>query len=386
MTLTSSCSTSGRKATSTSHTTKFPPSSLYQRDWIEEEIGRRTWQFSVQETSQMLSPKMLKELDEISESGSHLVTDYDLLVDQEFIQKAIDKMPLPSTPNLVQTERENYPLITDFLNECVENCKTAYNEAVAHQELQEKTSSCFPKLKKAGSHWWPDLKFSVYDKRTGDEVDGAEPLQQDIVGTHLELDILSRCVWGVMRRDGSGQVGIDIPGLVKAQWRELVKQAATYARAMANFVPLRLFSLVIGVNHYQKTLRFLIFHRSGLTASEELSLTMPEGCRAIQRILFSVYLWQTPEDAGFPAFTNGYNFTLPTMRNLEQPLTWVKENFYHSLCVRGQASFASALELIAPFDENLPRSPRLYEKSTSLTSFSWNTLNPPSRFSPCFRT
>ncbi|THU98458.1 hypothetical protein K435DRAFT_964912 [Dendrothele bispora CBS 962.96] len=340
-----------RRKTSASYTANTPPPSVYQRDLlarIEDEIGGQTWQFSAQEISQMLSPKMLKkEVD--ANSVYHFVTDYDYLVDDEFVQKAVNKMPLPSTPPLaIEPERENYPIIVEFLKKCVDNCKAAYNKAAEHQASQKKTSSRFPKLKKAGSHWWPVLKFSVYDKPTGDNVGSAEPLKPGFVGTHREPDEPSRCVWGATWGDESSQVGIDTPGEVKGNWRELINQAATYARAMTNFVPLRSFCLVIGVNHRQKTLRFLIFHRSGLSASEELSLTSVEGRRAIQQVFFSVYLWQTPEDAGFPSFTNGYEFALPTMGNLEQPLTRVKEGFYHSLCVRGRASFVLAVELVVP--------------------------------------
>ncbi|KAK7460946.1 hypothetical protein VKT23_008874 [Stygiomarasmius scandens] len=373
--MTGSLSTPRRKTISASYTANTPLPSLYQRDllaWIEDEIGGQTWQFSAQEVSQMLSPKMLKEEFDGSQSVYHLVTDYDYLVDQEFVHKAVDKMPLPSTPALVKSQHENYPIIAAFLNECVKNCKTAYNEAAARQASHKKISPRFPKLKKAGSHWWPDLKFSAYDKPTGDTVGGAEPLKPDVVGTHLEPDDLSRCVWGATWGDESGQVGIDIPVEVKANWRELIKQAATYARAMTNFVPLRSFCLVIGVDHRRKTLRFLIFHRSGLSASKELLLTSPEDRRAIQRVLFSVYLWQTPEDAGFPSFTNGYEFTLPTMGNLEQPPTRVKEDFYYSLCVRGRASFVLAVELVVPslppFDEALRRSLRLWEKNLARAS------------------
>ncbi|TFK77716.1 hypothetical protein K466DRAFT_461864, partial [Polyporus arcularius HHB13444] len=50
---------------------------------------------------------------------------------------------------------------------------------------------------------------------------------------------------------------------VKDNWKALVMQAATYARAQISAVPLRAFSLVIGVNHSTNELRFLIYHHGG---------------------------------------------------------------------------------------------------------------------------
>ena len=149
---------------------------------------------------------------------------------------------------------------------------------------------------------------------------------------------------------------VGIPTEVKDSWSRIVTQAGTYARALVSAMPLRLFSLVIGVNHKTHTLRFLIYHRGGLTASHDIDLDEEKGRRDVQRILFSILLWQTPDDAGFPAFTNGLATVIPS-----EPLTpsgpseastalelpkgntsslpvFTDKVFFHSTCVRGRGT------------------------------------------------
>ncbi|KAF9508307.1 hypothetical protein BS47DRAFT_1266153, partial [Hydnum rufescens UP504] len=56
---------------------------------------------------------------------------------------------------------------------------------------------------------------------------------------------------------------IDIVIEVKNDWRDLIKQAATYARALFCSNWTRSFALVIGVNQVSKSARFMFFHRGG---------------------------------------------------------------------------------------------------------------------------
>ncbi|TDL14112.1 hypothetical protein BD410DRAFT_696657, partial [Rickenella mellea] len=50
---------------------------------------------------------------------------------------------------------------------------------------------------------------------------------------------------------------------VKADWAELVAQAAIYARCLFAASPSRPFVLVITLCHKSNHVRFLLFHRSG---------------------------------------------------------------------------------------------------------------------------
>ncbi|THV01940.1 hypothetical protein K435DRAFT_717872 [Dendrothele bispora CBS 962.96] len=285
----------------------------------------------------------------VKDTVYHPIGDYDCLIDQKFVQEALAEYP-DLTPQTLdpRAERLNYRRIADFLDQCVKNCKSAYT--LAHGKSRK--NSRFGKLQQSGSHWWPGLTFFEYDKQTGDGVGGAEPLKPDFVGAHDKPDEKERCFWAPTRKDCVSDlalVGIGVPGEVKDQWPELIRQAATYARAMTSAVPLRSFSVAIGVNHKHSTLRILIFHRGGLTTSEALNLKTEYGCLAVQQILFSVYLWQKPEDAGFPAFINGHTCLLPDPRNIKTgvPLI-VTTHLYHALSIRGRGSFVLSLDLSQP--------------------------------------
>ncbi|THU76883.1 hypothetical protein K435DRAFT_125213 [Dendrothele bispora CBS 962.96] len=302
------------------------------------EIVAHTWQFDASVVAQMLSPKQLKK--DVQPGTYHPIGDYDCLIDQEFVQNALAACKLPTPPTLVAAERPNY---VQFLNHCVDNCESAY--IVAYRKSTEK--GLFGRLQKPGLHWWAGLTFFEYNKQTGDGVGGAEPVEPDFVGARRKPDKRDQCYWA----PPGPEAGILWAGEVNYKWPELIRQATTYARAMNSAVPMRLFSVVIGVNHSEKTLRFLIFHRGGLTISEALDLKTEAGCRAVQKIMFSVYLWQKPRDAGFPAFINGHDCVLPDPRDLKIKLDFkVTTHLYHAPSVRGRGSFVVSLTLVTPND------------------------------------
>ncbi|THU82289.1 hypothetical protein K435DRAFT_457431 [Dendrothele bispora CBS 962.96] len=352
--MSASFSTPKKKTTSSAHTPNTPPLSRHQSELlglIGQEIGAHTWQFPASVVAQMLSPKRLKT--RVKDTVYHPIGDYDCLIDEKFVQKALAKYKAPARPTLdPSVERRNYDPVSKFLNTCVENCQSAYIRACGNS----RPKSRFGKLQQSGSNWWPGLTFFEYDKQTGDGVGGAEPVKPDFVGARGKPpNKKDRCYWAPPDPD---QVGIYFPGEVKKNWPELIRQAATYARAMTSAVPLRLFSVVIGVNHKDETLRFLIFHRGGLTASEELDLKTEADRWAVQKILFSVYLWQKPQDAGFPAFTNGRDYILPDPRDIETELPLkVTAYLYHALSVRGRGSFVVSLDLVQPHPNDSTKSP-----------------------------
>ena len=134
-------------------------------------------------------------------------------------------------------------------------------------------------------------------------------------------------------------------GEVNKDWRELVRQAASYARAMFNAVPLRAFALVIGVNHQHAELRFLIFHRGGLTTNTPLKLNKTSDLMLVQKIMMSVLLWQTPLDAGLPSFTDAHDFLLPLPRSVSPVLGKIEHIHYATCAVRSRATWVAHLKV-----------------------------------------
>ncbi len=82
----------------------------------------------------------------------------------------------------------------------------------------------------------------------------------------------------------------------------------------------------------------MIYHRGGLTASRELNLDDPNGRRDVQRIMFSILLWQTPEDAGFPSFTNGIKTLIPSTDPAQPICVFTDRVLFHSLSVCGRGT------------------------------------------------
>ncbi|KAG6852183.1 hypothetical protein C0991_002308, partial [Blastosporella zonata] len=181
---------------------------------------------------------------------------------------------------------------------------------------------------------------------TGDTVETSAPLEPHVVGIHAHPDPTDfkamKCYWSLRPESSNTDHQIAIAVEVKDDWREMIEQSATYARAQWRGAAHRAFSLVIGVHHKENKLRFLIFHSGGLTASQPLSLKDETGKLLIQKILFSIYSWQSPEDAGFPSFTDGCSFHLGNDKDTS--LEWkVEEIYHHALSVRGRKTWVARL-------------------------------------------
>ncbi|KAI0754526.1 hypothetical protein C8Q80DRAFT_373116 [Daedaleopsis nitida] len=130
---------------------------------------------------------------------------------------------------------------------------------------------------------------------------------------------------------------ITVAALAKGGWGGIVPLAERYARMQFDAAPLRLFSLVIGVNCKTHTLRFLIFHRGGLTASREIELDEQEGRCAAQQVLSSILLWQKAKDA-VPSFTNGVEWVIPSDDPARPIHVDADEVLFQSSSVRGRGT------------------------------------------------
>ncbi len=288
---------------------------------MDGELGEQIWQFPANDIARMLSPKIV----DVADSPARLQEPYPPLawyrcvIDDPAICAAVDSMSGPQPLMLMPSERLNYTPLAKWFNECITPC----NELLV--TLKQR--------------WFPTLVFSAYDRPTGDKIAGAPSLKPGLVAGPRELGKETVCYWSRANPDDD-QMPIDFAVEVKDNWKALVMQAATYARAQISAIPLRAFSLVIGVNHSTNELRFLIYHHGGLTASLPIRIDTAEGVRQVQKVLFSVLLWQTPQDAGLPLFTNGNKFVLPASASLpaQGTLAVADQVLFHSLCVRGRGS------------------------------------------------
>ncbi|KAI0754522.1 hypothetical protein C8Q80DRAFT_1139573 [Daedaleopsis nitida] len=317
----SSCTTP-RKPTSgqvsASGLPKAPRSQQTPLDAMPLELGDQVWEFDVKTTRSMLSPKRLRS--DVNKKDPYPPLDsFACFVDDPEVQQAIKSMPQPDVLSGwdPDDEKVSYKPTATFLNNCVDNC---YDALAKLRQSHEDLRNC----------WWPTtLKFFVYDKETKDGVEGsASPLKPHLVGVASDE-----------AGNDPGASGILLPVEVQKNWTEIIKQAATYARAMVSAAPLRLFSVVIGVNHERETLRFLIYHRGGLTMSHEISLQEPQGRHDVQSIIFAILLWRNHEDAGFPSFTTGTVSLLPS-RDKDKPVTLITNKvLFKSLSIRGRGTY-----------------------------------------------
>ncbi|RPD53235.1 hypothetical protein L226DRAFT_563964 [Lentinus tigrinus ALCF2SS1-7] len=331
-----------------------------ERRWKEHllelrvrELGEQTWQFPADDIARMLSPKSINAAHSpgrLQEPYPPLAW-YTSLSDEHRVRNALNAISQARPLHLVaRVERLNYQPLADFLNECVYHCKDVY------ASLRRKK----PSPLKLGTPWFPNLVFSPYDRPTGDKVPGAPALKPDIVAGQRKLNRKTVCYWG-RASPGDNEMEIDFAVEVSNNWKELVIQASTYARAQNSAMPLRAFSLVIGVNHSKNELRFLLYHRGGLTASRPIRIDTAHGVLQVQKVLFSILLWQTPQDAGLPSFTNGDDFLLPS--SASRPENFVHaiadQVLFHSLSFRGRGT----LVVRAHPTTNLSQPARIADKS-----------------------
>ena len=221
------------------------------------------------------------------------------------------------------TERVWYPPIATFLNNCVDVCR-----GTLHNSKSGAATASHPLF-------YDRLKFIVYDKTTVDGVEGSSPVKPDLVGG-LDLIPDERVAWSP--QDPLTRQVL-LPVEVKADWAPMVFQAATYARCLFSASPSRQFAVVLGFRHTTAELRFLVFHRGGLTGSKPLSVKDEGGQEGILRVLLSILSWRSAEDAGFPQFNN--NFEMSLFRHegdKDGVVARVAEVLHDDHCVLGCAS------------------------------------------------
>ena len=157
--------------------------------------------------------------------------------------------------------------------------------------------------------FYSHLKFIVYGRSVGDYSNRQSPnrLEADIVGgndisEHERQDV--KCWWGAPRMKESDprapHANIEIVVLVKTSWEGVANDGIEYAKCQFMAHPSRTFVLMLALHVWECTVRFLLFHRSGLTATEEINLSERDGCKDLLRIMMKILLWSEQHDAGFP--------------------------------------------------------------------------------------
>ena len=292
-----------------------PPSNQTQellKIAVGKELDGHTWQFAATTFAKMLSPKIRKTPLKLHHIDR--LEDYKI-VTIPINMKALNSTKLLSIPFPESTsERDHYLPLCDFLNNCV---------AVGHQSLDQ------PKGK-----YYDDLKFIVWDCEVKDGIAGAAALKPDLVGGKgLQEKDTTKATGLYWRPPNPINHQLQIPVEVKGGWAELVRQAGTYARCLFHASPLRQHAIVLGYSHTDSTLRFLIFHRGGLTSSVALNPSSQEDQLDILRIFLAMLAWETPAHAGLPMWCNDSEMFLPGVTGSVE----VDKVLYNTLSIRGRA-------------------------------------------------
>ncbi|KAF5345238.1 hypothetical protein D9757_014076 [Collybiopsis confluens] len=300
------------------------------KDRVRRQLGGQTWEFPAKRLSQLLSAKTRKLATTTPTANDPPIT----LENHHIVIDTIEK----------------YNCYIDTLADAVAKAQKIFIERQPSQflwtthdddERSHYTAGLGSEVQQA---IYKELKFYAWDKPMQDGVDGGHPLKPDLAGVlgEGEPDSLS---WRPLLEGR----GIEIPGEVKGIWPELVAQAATYARSSFSAYPLRQFALVLGYNHEERVMRFLVFHRGGLTASKPLKLESKQGQEDLILLLSSILTWKSLADAGFPAWCNKKETQVHLPAIYPTPVN-IHNDLHHSACVRGRAAHVYYLHIPHPAD------------------------------------
>jgi len=299
------------------------------------EIWDQVWEFPAPMFAKILSPKNPKP--GVETAGELLLLDeYDCKIDEPAFLDSLGDIAqglLQSQHFSTQTgsgESTHYKPLVAFLTDCVSLCHNALDG---------------PSAPSRQDRWYKDLQFTA-GKTLVDSIGGSpRPLKPDITGGHGISAVEGQRLWWDPPQ-GKHSYRLTIPVEVKSNWHDLISQAATYARGLFSADWARTFALVLAFDHKQKELRFLAFHRGGLTASNFCKLTEKSGLKDVVRIFLALMLWSTPSDAGFLTCFSDAECKLPADREGASYISATPVNgLSRSLCVHGGATTASCVLL-----------------------------------------
>ncbi|KAH9060905.1 hypothetical protein EDB87DRAFT_515058 [Lactarius vividus] len=225
-------------------------------------------------------------------------------------------------PNGFATERNSYEPLTHFLNIIVcaaKECLTPW----AARHLR-------------------GLQFLPYGVEMQDKVDSEKPLKPDVLGLVCSPPNQQKIFWN--------DVAIIIE--VKSKRLELIQQLSTYARCYLATNRRRSFSIAIAFDHEKLRMRFLIFHRAGLSSSHELSLHEEAGFQSVVEHMVGVL--SIPDEKAFDLdmarFENVYRIN---NRDYE-----IVRPIHVRNSVRGRATAVYSIRVCPPDAQDSPASLR----------------------------
>lgn len=289
---------------------------------MREELGLHVWEFDALSIARMLSPRTRSGL-----NSTQRLADYVYTIDQPVIQRLLSQQPLPQYPALLPAEHESHKPLATFLDSIIAACEVVYANATTPLHLRPQDE-----------RWWQTMRVMLYDREMGHSIQGAAAVKPHLLGLRMRYqEILPCCCTPAndtyARRDAQMEV--------KTAWLELLLQARTYTKASLSDNPLCSVLPVIGINHAARTFIMFLFHAGGVSVSEDLS--MDNNVLEIMRILMSILLWQSPMDAGMPAFTDGDRVALQRPGGGAPTNARVESLLHQSLGVRSRRTMVALL-------------------------------------------
>ena len=304
---------------------------------MQVEIGDQVFQFPSKELSRILSPKQPKPTVVVGKELLPL-SDYDCAVDKSAFEAALEIVvsrlePYRGAPSSGGEASHYKPFVT-YLNTCVAECHSALDDQRKSKQVCDGQSM----LPERSKRWYRDLRF-VVGRTVAEGIEGAFPLKPDITGQlGASRRGEERLQWNPPSDQPTG--GIVLPVEVKSDWKDLICQAATYARAKFSERPMQMFTIVLAFNHQSNEFRLLVFHRGGLAASQQEDIGVKgdsKGLEGFARLFLTLALWTTAEETGIVPCGDGTTYLLPADKEGETHVACtVKGIIFRSLCVRGR--------------------------------------------------
>ncbi len=146
-----------------------------------------------------------------------------------------------------------------------------------------------------------NLSFVPYGKEIKGTIDSVHPLKPDVLGlTHSLTSHTPRASWK--------DVAIIIE--VKHREEETIQQLMTYARCYLAADRRRSFAIAITFDHSTFKFRFLVFHRSGVSASHGLYVYTETGFEGIVSHMVGILSIQDEKNFGLDLTSSGTTYRI----------------------------------------------------------------------------
>ena len=298
------------------------------KDAVGRELEGYTWQFDADRLAKVFLPKKRKfplKPDQVDSLDAYV---YDTIITEKVLGDAVTSFGEPPPFPDSGAESDHHEPLCKLLNNCVKACHKALGDSKGE--------------------YYRGLKFVKWDKPTQDGYSGEHGLKPGLAGgidlpEREEIKADGGLYW---RRPGLNEHELLIPVEVKKGWKELVRQAGTYARCLFMASPLRKFALVLGYEYNTQEIRILVFHHGGLTSSQALKLNA-NGIKDLHHIFLAILSWKTVVDAGLPLWCNDSKMILPSEKGPQA--VQVKKVLHNTLSLRGRCA---RVVLVCEVDES----------------------------------